>query len=109
MIDMPHTPLVGATLIDRRVWDRIPQELRPELLRISRETGELIQHEITRLEAEAIAAMVDRGLTVVHPTPEVVQEWRDLFRTSYDILRGDFIPPELFDEAVRVASAGKGG
>ncbi len=105
MVEMPWIPLVGATLIDARVWERIPPELRPELLRIAREAGGLIQEEIYQLEADAISAMEARGLQVIRPTPQVVQEWRDLFRTGYSSLRGELIPPEWFDEAVRVADS----
>ena len=108
MLDMPYLPLVGATLIDRRAWERIPEEIRPELMRIARESGDLIQGEIYDLEAEAIAEMEKRGLQVIQPDPEIVREWRDLFRTSYEHLRGDIIPADWFDEAVRVANSGKG-
>lgn len=108
MVDMPYVPLVGATLIDRRAWERIPAEIRPELRRIGREVGELIQNEINQLEADAISAMVERGLQVIHPDPEIVQEWRELFESGYPRLRGPIIPPAWFDEAVRVVNAGRG-
>ena len=108
MVDMPYVPLVGATLIDRRAWERIPAEIRPELRRIGREVGELIQGEINQLEADAISAMVERGLQVIHPDPEIVQEWRELFESGYPRLRGPIIPPDWFDEAVRVVNAGRG-
>jgi len=109
MVEMPYIPLVGATLIDRRAWEEIPAQMRPELMRISREAGALIQGEIYKLEADAIAAMEARGLQVIQPDPEIVEEWRELFRSSYDRLRGEMIPPEWFDEAVRVALSGGGG
>lgn len=109
MVEMPYLPLVGATLIDRRAWEKIPADLRPELMRISRETGKLIQTEIYKLEADAIVAMQERGLQVIQPDPQIVEEWRALFRSSYDRLRGELIPPDWFDEAVRVAQSGKGG
>jgi len=109
MIDIPYAPLIGATVVDRRTWERIPAELRPELERIARETGDSIQASITRLEAEAIEAMKARGLTVVKPPPEILEEWRTLFESGYHRLRGELIPEEWFDEALRVAREGRGG
>jgi TRAP-type C4-dicarboxylate transport system substrate-binding protein len=109
MLDMPWSPLVGATLVDRRTWEQIPAELRPELIRIAREVGAEIQVEIQRLEADAIEAMKARGLKVVQPTPELVKAWRDLFESAYPSLRGPVIPADWFDEAVRVVREGKGG
>lgn len=109
MIDMPWSPLVGATLVDRRTWDQIPAEIQPELIRIAREVGAEIQVEIQRLEVDAIEAMKARGLTVVEPTPMEVEAWRDLFESAYPLLRGSVIPADWFDEAVRVVREGAGG
>ena len=109
MIDIPWAPLMGATVVDRRTWERIPDDLRPELERIAEETGDSIQASITRLEAEAIEAMKARGLTVVEPPLEIREEWRALFRSAYHMLRGEIIPEEWFDEALRAAGAGGGG
>jgi TRAP-type C4-dicarboxylate transport system substrate-binding protein len=109
MVDMPWSPLVGATLVDRRTWEQIPSEIRPELIRIAREVGAEIQVEIQRLEAEAIEAMKARGLTVVKPTTQEIQAWRNLFESSYPLLRGTVIPADWFDEALRVVREGGGG
>lgn len=109
MLDMAWSPLVGATLVDRRSWEQIPAGIRPELVRIAREVGAEIQVEIQRLEEEAIEAMEARGLTVVKPTPQQVKAWRDLFESAYPMLRGTVIPADWFDEALRVAREGKGG
>ena len=108
MLDMAWSPLVGATLVDRRTWEQIPAAIRPELVRIAREVGAEIQVEIQRLEEDAIEAMKARGLTVVQPTPELVKAWRDLFESAYPRLRGSVIPADWFDEALRVVREGKG-
>jgi TRAP-type C4-dicarboxylate transport system substrate-binding protein len=105
---MPYAPLLGATIIHRSAWERIPEDLRPELLRIARETGEKNQATIKELEDKAIAAMVDNGLKIVTPSPEEVAEWRDLFRTHYPKIRGTLIPEDWFDEALAIAQ-GRGG
>ena len=109
MIDIRWAPLSGATLIDRRTWERIPVDLRPELLRIAQETGEKVQASLLQWEEEAIEAMKSYGLQVITPSPEVMEEWRRLFEGSRILLRGDFIPAEMYDEAIRAARIGKGG
>ena len=109
MIDIPWAPLMGATVVDQRIWERIPADLRPELRRIAEATGDSIQASITRLETEAIEAMKARGLTVIEPSPEILEEWRSIFEGGYDRIRGEIIPEEWFDEALEVARAGRGG
>jgi TRAP-type C4-dicarboxylate transport system substrate-binding protein len=108
MIDVHWAPLSGATLVDRGTWERIPADLRPQLLRIAHETGEAIQGALLQWEREAIEAMESHGLTVVTPPPTVMDEWRRLFRGSWDQLRGDIIPEALFARAVQAARDGRG-
>lgn len=104
MLDMPWNPLVGATVVDRRTWEQIPESLRPELLRIARETGQKLRTEIQKMERDAIAAMEERGLTVIQPTEELVQEWTDFFEETRGQLRGRQIPAAWFDEVLRLTS-----
>ena len=76
MIDMPWAPLVGATIVSKRAWERIPGSLRDTLKRIAEKTGDRLRSEIRRLEADAIAEMQKRGLEVIRPTQEQVKRWR---------------------------------
>lgn len=108
MIDMPWAPLVGATVVDKRVWDQILPELRPQLMAVAREAGVRLQTEILRMEADAIAAMVERGMNIITPTPEEAAAWRALYVAAYPKLRGSVIPEDLFDEVIWVAAQGKG-
>lgn len=108
MIDVHWAPLSGATLVDRRTWERIPADLRPELLRIAREAGDSIAESMLQLERDGIEAMKSHGMTVVTPPPEVMDDWRRLFRESWDQIRGKVVPEELFDRAVEAAGGGRG-
>lgn len=109
MIDLPWAPLSGATLVDRRTWERIPEALRAELKRIAEETGEKVQASLTQWETDAIEAMESQGLTVVTPPPGVIAQWDSIMVGSYDMLRGAIIPSDWFEEALRVAAQGRGG
>jgi TRAP-type C4-dicarboxylate transport system substrate-binding protein len=109
MIDMPWGPLSGATLVDRQTWERIPEEIRPELMRIARETGEEVEASLLQWETDAIEAMKAHGLQVIVPPAEVLEEWHKLFESSWDMLRGAYIPEEWFDEAKRAAREGREG
>jgi TRAP-type C4-dicarboxylate transport system substrate-binding protein len=107
MIDVHWAPLSGATLVDRRSWEKIPAHLRPQLARIARETGERIRASLVQWEADAVAAMEGYGVQVVHPPQETMQEWEALFQSSWDLLRGELIPEEMFERALVAAANGK--
>ena len=107
MVEMPWAPLSGATIIDGRIWEQIPDDIRARLMEISRETGDRLQTEVLRLEEEAIAAMQERGLELVHPTPEQRREWREALMSGYPQVRGSLIPADLFDLALQAAGNGR--
>lgn len=103
MIDMPWAPLVGATIVSKRTWEKIPESLRPVLKDIAEKTGVRLQAEIRRLEEDAIVEMQKRGLMVVQPSEEQVKHWREVMASVYPKLRGPIIPEDWFDDALRAA------
>jgi TRAP-type transport system periplasmic protein len=104
MIDLKWAPIVGATIITREAWQRIPEELRPNLLQSARAAGAEFQADIRAMEDKAIARMQANGLNVVKLTPAEAEQWRHLaVETAYPKLRGEFIPEDYFKEAERLS------
>ena len=61
-----------------------------------------MQTEIRRMEVDAVAAMEARGMEVIRPDPEQLEEWRRFFEGGYPDLRGPLVPETWFDEALRL-------
>jgi TRAP-type transport system periplasmic protein len=102
MLEINWAPLVGACVVQKKAWDRVPAGVREEFLKIAEETGKQVK-AAGRAEGEsAVAALVKRGLVVTKTTPEVDAEWRTLIDKVQDQIRGKIIPAELFDEAQRL-------
>ena len=72
MIDVRWAPLVGATIIRKDAWERIPARFRPDLLQAARRAGEKLRSEIRRMGDDAIDAMQERGLRVIHVDGETL-------------------------------------
>lgn len=104
MIDMPWAPLVGAVIISKKTWDKIPDSLKPALKNISEKTGERLEKEIIKLEDEAVSEMQKRGLQVIVPDEQQLKEWESAIKSIYPVLRGSIIPEEWFDEAVSITN-----
>ena len=102
MTDMRWAPLVGATVISKRTWERIPEELRPKLLAVTHEAGRRLDAQVRKQEQEAIAAMVKRGLKPVTVPPDALKEWQVLTKSIYPEIRGKMIPAEYFDQALKL-------
>lgn len=101
MLEMNWVPIVGAAVVRREAWEKIPADQRQRLRRSAEETGRKIR-ERGRLESEeAVQAMQKRGLTVHHLTPEAEAAWKQLAEELYPRLRGDRVPEDIFDEVRR--------
>lgn len=102
MLDLRWAPLVGATLIDRKVWERVPERWRGPMLEAARRVGERLRGDIRKMGDEAIVAMQKRGLKVVRVDDATRALWRREVEAVYPKLRGPIVPADLFDEVRRL-------
>jgi TRAP-type C4-dicarboxylate transport system substrate-binding protein len=101
MTDLRWQLLQGATIVTKATWEKIPADVRPKLLEVSREAGARLQKEIREAEAKDVEAMKKRGLTVVPVSVAQRAEWQRLTESIYPRIRGKVVPAEAFDEAMR--------
>ncbi len=101
MTDLRWQLLLGATVITKSTWERIPAELRPALAEAARDAGARLQKEIRDAEGRDIAAMEKRGLHVVPVSAAQRAQWQKLTESLYPQIRGKIVPAEAFDEALR--------
>ena len=102
MTDLRWQLLLGATLITKKAWDRIPADVQPAIKQATAEAGARLRKEIRDAETRDVEAMKKRGLTVVPVTDAQRAEWQKLTETLYPEIRGRVVPPEAFDEALRL-------
>ena len=101
MIDLKWAPVVAATVISTRAWDRVPADLQPKLLDVSRTAGVELRAEIRRAHEDAVAEMKTRGLTVVELSEQDRALWREEVDGALPKLREFLGPPELCDDVRR--------
>lgn len=99
MVDVPWGQVMGATVISRRSWERVPAELRPRLAEAAREVGRRVDEEARAADQGAIAAMHNQGLTVLEVAPA---PWQEMGRASWPMVRGKVVPAALFDEVMQL-------
>ena len=102
MTDLKWGPVLGATVVRAETWDRIPPATRAALEAIARDEGAEMIEVVRRMEQDAVAATVKRGLEVVRVPPDALGEWRRAAESVYPAIRGAMIPAAAFDEVLRI-------
>lgn len=101
MIELKWGPLLGATVITKEAWERIPEVARPAILAAASEAGERLKAEIRKSNDEAVRVMKERGLKTSAVPPDVEAEWRKAAEEVYPRIRGKVVPADVFDEVTR--------
>jgi len=99
MLDMKWVPVVGAMVVTKSAWDKLPAETQKYMLETGRKAGGQIRADSRREDDEAIQAMAARqGLKVTTLSPEAEKEWRSEVHEVLPKIRGEIIPADMFDE-----------
>jgi len=105
MTDLDWQMLLGAIVISKDTWDKIPADVQGKLRAAAETAGRRLREEIKASRARDIDAMKKRGLTVVPVDAAARREWHQLTESLYPRVRGTLIPADAFDEALRVRAA----
>ncbi len=101
MTDMRWQILMGATVIRKDVWERIPADIRPKLLESARNAGAKLQQAIRDEHQKDIDAMKKTGLVVVPVDARAREMWKHSAELSYPLIKGGVVPADAFDDALR--------
>ncbi len=105
MLDIPLSPVFGATVMTERAWARIDEADRTALLEAAAEMQAFLFDEVPRQDEEAVAEMEKRGLTLSSVGEPEVALLRAIVDTLTATWRGDRVPADIYDAALAARSA----
>jgi TRAP-type C4-dicarboxylate transport system substrate-binding protein len=114
LLQLNYVPLVGATVVTKKTWDKLTAGQREVVRKAAAETGRQIQARSRAESQEAIDAMKKRSGLQVHVVPPGLQEeWHRFAESVYPRIRGTMIPADVFDKTLNLvaeyrAQQGKG-
>ncbi len=101
MVDVPWAPLIGATIITKDAWAAIPEKYHADFRAAAERVGDEVKAEIRRQDVKSVEVMKQYGL-VVHPVDATQRAaWEAVGESTHSVMRGDIIPEDVFDQAVR--------
>jgi TRAP-type C4-dicarboxylate transport system substrate-binding protein len=91
MSDLKFAPLIGGIVISKTTWEKIPKNIRPQLIASAAEIGRKINMETRRADDEAIAIMKQYGLEICEAGEEIYKLWEAIIEEYYDeLIESDF-------------------
>lgn len=101
MLDLKWGPLIGALIISKEMWDRIPPEHHPALEDIGREMEVQARGIVPEMD-KALDVMMENGLQIHKPSVEDRLVWEQLTESFYPDIRGGLVPEAIFDKAIKL-------
>lgn len=101
MTDVNWQLLLGATVVKKETWQKIPAELRPKLMASAQEAGRRLREDVRQSADGDVEAMRKRGLTVVPVDAKTRALWGKTAEGFYPRIRGPIVPADAFDEALK--------
>jgi TRAP-type C4-dicarboxylate transport system substrate-binding protein len=101
MVEVNWAPIVGALVVRKETWEKIPAAVRAKLQADATTAGQEIKAAGRREMDESVAAMEKRGLKVTKIPPAVEAEWRQAAEAVYPKIRGSIVPEDIFDQAMK--------
>ncbi len=87
-------PVIVGLIIDDRVWQRIPKELRPQLLGTMGGIEDALNRVAVNMDQQAIDTMKQHGLIVDPTSAKIESEWRELGAAGETMVVGKLFSTE---------------
>ena len=101
MLDVPLAPVLGITVMAERSWSRINEGDQTILLASAKRLEKELLETVPAQEKASIEQMRQRGLTVVGLDDAAKASFRKVADELTASWRGNMIPAEIYDKAVR--------
>ena len=102
MVNVKYGYGLATTVVKKKQWDKIEQELKKKLIEIAHSETEKTLNEVRELDTKAINVMKKHGLEIFKPDEKNVHEWIYPVEKVYPQIRGSLIPAEIFDRAMEL-------
>ena len=102
MLDVGISPIVGATVLNKKTWDALSAADRAKITEISLKVEKQLQVDVPKQDGLATLLMQNQGLKVTKGTG---QEWQQLADNLGQTMRGKMVPPDVYDMALKERDA----
>lgn len=98
MCSVNVAPIIGGFVISKKLWDKIPEQYRQQLLKVANDMSDRLFIETIKLEKEALTEMKKNGLIINQMPPEIFPQWKAMSDQGLSELLGKAFSKEVFAE-----------
>lgn len=105
MQDLGLAPLIGATVMTKKTWDRLSPEAQQAILKSAAEAEKRLMVEVPDQDRRAVEQMQERGVTVIEVPDGKLTEWNREAERFITFQREKMQAKDLLDVARRERDA----
>lgn len=105
MLDVNVAPLYGALVMTNESWNKLSAADKTVVAAAAKSAEARFLGEAPKLDADSIATMKNRGLTVNTPDPKALGTFRAEADRLVGTMRGTLVPADVYDAALRERDA----
>jgi TRAP-type C4-dicarboxylate transport system substrate-binding protein len=96
MSDFKISPFMGGIVMSQSVWEKIPENLRPELMKSVRAFESELVKNVRDMEEEAIKTMQTYGLIIAPAPKDAEAEWKGELNRGINNMLGKSFSKEMY-------------
>ena len=97
MCSLKIAPVVGGIVVTQKIWDKIPQQYKEDMLKATQDISEQLNTDRTKLEEEAIKTMKEYGLKINEVPRDAVIQWQKAAEKGIEVLKGKVFTNEIYN------------
>ena len=97
MCTLKIAPLIGGMVITDRIWKRIPEKYKPEMMAVTQRLADRLDKEIIDIEKETIDTMIEHGLKINNIPDGALERWKSVANKGMSALIGKAFSKETYD------------
>jgi TRAP-type C4-dicarboxylate transport system substrate-binding protein len=105
MLDIHVAPLYGALVMTNEAWNKLSAADKQAVMTAAKNAEKRLLGEAQKLDADSIATMKSRGLTVNTPDAKTLAAFRAESERLVTTMRGALVPADVYDAALRERDA----
>jgi len=104
MCSLKIAPVVGGIVVTQKIWDKVPDQYKKDMLQAAQEICENLNNDRTNLEEEAVRTMKEHGLKINEVPDDALVQWKNTAEEGMEVLVDNVFTNKIYNELNQLLS-----